>query len=83
MNANSLENREENHVQKHKMKSRVGIASIESNRLPHTNPFWPDKMRENGEFVQVAVKGAMTQLVRKVVEKLFVAVLCFLKSVFF
>ena len=32
-------------------------------------------MRENGEFVQLAVKGALTQLVQKVVEKLLVAVL--------
>ena len=32
-------------------------------------------MRENGEFVQVTVKGALTQLVQKVVEKLIVAVL--------
>ena len=29
-------------------------------------------MRENGEFVQVAVKGTLTQLVQKVVKKLFV-----------
>ena len=29
-------------------------------------------MRENKEFVQVAVKGALTQLVQKVVEKLLV-----------
>ena len=29
-------------------------------------------MRENGEFVQVAVKGALTQLAQKVVEKLLV-----------
>ena len=27
-------------------------------------------MRENGELVRVAVKGALTQLVQKVVEKL-------------
>ena len=32
-------------------------------------------MRENGEFVQVAIKGALTQLVQKVVEKLLVAAL--------
>ena len=32
-------------------------------------------MREHGEFVQVAVKGALTQLVQKVVEKLLVAAL--------
>ena len=32
-------------------------------------------MRENGEFVKLAVKGALTQLVQKVVEKLLVAVL--------
>ena len=36
-------------------------------------------MRENGEFVQVAVKGALTQLVQKVVEKLLVAALYSLK----
>ena len=32
-------------------------------------------MRENGEFVQVAVKEALTQLVQKVVEKLLVTAL--------
>ena len=32
-------------------------------------------MRENGEFVQVAVKGALTQLVQNVAEKLLVAAL--------
>ena len=32
-------------------------------------------MRENGEFVQVAVKGALTQLVQNVVEKLLMAAL--------
>ena len=32
-------------------------------------------MREYGEFVQVAVKGALTQLVHKVVEKLLVTAL--------
>ena len=32
-------------------------------------------MRENGEFVQVAVKGALIQLVQNVVEKLLVAAL--------
>ena len=32
-------------------------------------------MRENGEFVQVEVKGALTQLVQKVVEKLLVPAL--------
>ena len=32
-------------------------------------------MRENGEFVHVAVKSALTQLVQKVVEKLPVAAL--------
>ena len=32
-------------------------------------------MRENGEFVQVAVKGALTQLVQIAVEKLLVTVL--------
>ena len=32
-------------------------------------------MRENGEFVQVAVNGALTQLVQNVVEKLLVAAL--------
>ena len=37
-------------------------------------------MRENGEFVQVAVKGALTQLVQKVVEKLLVTALYSLKS---
>ena len=36
-------------------------------------------MRENGEFVQVAVKGALTQLVQKVVEKLLVTALYSLK----
>ena len=40
------------------------------------------RMRENGEFVQVAVKGALTQFVQKVVEKLLVTALyslqCFL-----
>ena len=36
-------------------------------------------MRENGEFVPVAVKGALTQLVQKVVEKLFVTALYFSK----
>ena len=38
----------------------------------HMSCMW---MRENGEFVQVAVKGALTQLVQKVVEKLLVAAL--------
>ena len=37
-------------------------------------------MRENGEFVQVAVKGALTQLVQKVVENLLVAALYCLKG---
>ena len=46
------------------MKSKVGIHSIEYNKVPHTNPLWPRRMRENGEFVQVAVKGALTQLVQ-------------------
>ena len=32
-------------------------------------------MRENGEFVQVAVKGALAQFVQKVVEKLLVTAL--------
>ena len=32
-------------------------------------------MRENGEFVQVAVEGALTQLVQNVVEKFLVAAL--------
>ena len=36
-------------------------------------------MRENGEFVQVAVKGALTQLVQTVVEKLLVTALYSLK----
>ena len=36
-------------------------------------------MRENGEFVQAAVKGAQTQLVQKVVEKLLVTALYSLK----
>ena len=36
-------------------------------------------MRENGEFVQVAVKGTLTQLVQKVVEKLLVTALYSLK----
>ena len=36
-------------------------------------------MRENGEFLQVAVKGALTQLVQKVVEKLLVTALYSLK----
>ena len=36
-------------------------------------------MRENGEFVQVGVKGALTQLVQKVVEKLLVTALYSLK----
>ena len=31
-------------------------------------------MRENGEFVQVAVKGLLTQLVQKIVQKLLVCV---------
>ena len=30
-------------------------------------------MRENGDFVQVTVKGALTQLVQKVVEKFIAA----------
>ena len=36
-------------------------------------------MRENGEFVQVVVKGALTQLVQTVVEKLLVTALYSLK----
>ena len=36
-------------------------------------------MRENGKFVEMAVKGALTQLVQKVVEKLFAAALYSLK----
>ena len=36
-------------------------------------------MKENGEFVQMAVKGALTQLVLKVVEKLLVTALYSLK----
>ena len=36
-------------------------------------------MRENGKFVEVAVKEALTQLVQKVVEKLLVAALYSLK----
>ena len=36
-------------------------------------------MRENVEFVQVAVKGALAQLVKKIVEKLLVTVLYSLK----
>ena len=35
--------------------------------------------RENGEFVQVSVKGALTQLVQKIVEKVLVTVLYSLK----
>ena len=36
-------------------------------------------MRENGGFIQVAVKGALIQLVQKVVEKLLVTALYSLK----
>ena len=36
-------------------------------------------MRENAEFVQVAVKGALTQLVQKVVEKLLVTAMYLFK----
>ena len=36
-------------------------------------------MRENGDFVQVAVKEALTQLVQKVVEELLVTALYSLK----
>ena len=36
-------------------------------------------MRQNGKFVEVAVEGALTQHVQKVVEKLIVAALYSLK----
>ena len=36
-------------------------------------------MREKGEFVQIGVKGALAQLVQKVVEKLLVTALYSLK----
>ena len=39
-------------------------------------------MRENGEFLQVAVKGALTQLVQKVVEELLVTALYSFKKCF-
>ena len=40
-------------------------------------------IRENGEFVQVAVKGALTQLIQKIVQKLLVIVLYSLKCFVF
>ena len=40
-------------------------------------------MRENGEFVQVAVKGALAQLVQKIAEKLLLTVLNSLKCSFY
>ena len=43
----------------------------------HMSCMW---MRDNREFVQVAVKGALTQLVQKVVENLLVASLYCLKG---
>ena len=52
------------------MKSKECIASTERRKLPHTDPFWPYRMRENGKICthQVGVKGTLTQLVQKVVE---------------
>ena len=75
LNAHSFKNRKENYVLQHGMKRKVRIASIECNKLPRTNLFWPHVVRENGELVQVAVKGALKHLVQKVVEKLLVTVL--------
>ena len=37
------------------------------------------RMRENGEFVQGAVKGALRQLAKTVVEKLLVTAVCLFK----
>ena len=38
------------------------------------------RMRENGEFVQVAVKGALRQLAQKVVEKFLVTAVYLFKD---
>ena len=47
----------------------LGTKTNFSKLFAHMSCMW---MREYGEFVQVAVKGALTQLVHKVVEKLLV-----------
>ena len=60
LNAHSFTNRKENYVLQHEMKSKVSIASIGCNNLPHTNPFWPQRITEQGTCVQIIPEGELT-----------------------
>ena len=50
------------------MKSKVSTAFIECNKFPHTNLFWPHRMREKGTFVQIIAKGHSHNLLKKIAE---------------
>ena len=38
------------YVLQHGIRSKVGIAFIDCDKFPHTNPFWSHRMREKGIF---------------------------------